>query len=210
MEWMSNPKPTGAGRPGRRPGPSSTRSEILAAARTLFAARGYQATTVRDIAADAGVNPALVHHYFGSKEQVFVAALNLPLNPADIVTGLRDAGPRSQLGARVVRFFVRTWRDPATGQPLQAMLRAAASTEQGAAMMRQFGEDVMLPRVATALGVSRLRAAGAFSQLIGFALAATIVRVEPLASASEDELVALLAPSVQRYLDGRPPRTRGT
>ena len=190
------------GRPGRRPGPSSTRPEILAAARTLFAARGYHATTVRDIAADAGVNAALVHHYFGSKEQVFVAAMNLPLNPADLISRLRDGGPRAQLGERVVRLFARTWRDPATGQPLQALLRAAASTEQGATMMRQFVEDVMLPRVATELGVSRVRAAGAFSQLIGFALAATILRTEPLVSASEDEVVALLAPSVQRYLDG--------
>jgi AcrR family transcriptional regulator len=190
------------GRPGRRPGPSSTRPEILAAARTLFASGGYHATTVRDIAAEAGVNAALVHHYFGSKDQVFVAAMNLPLNPADLISRLRDGGPRAQLGERVVRLFARTWRDPATGQPLQALLRAAASTEQGATMMRQFVEDVMLPRVSAELGVSRMRAAGAFSQLIGFALAATILRTEPLASASEDELVALLAPSVQRYLDG--------
>lgn len=189
-------------RAGRRPGPSSTRSDILASARTLFAARGYHATTVRDIAADAGVNAALVHHYFGSKDQVFAAAMNLPLNPADIVTRLRDDGPRAQLGERVVRLFAHTWRDPATGQPLQALLRAAAATEQGATLMRQFVEDVMLTRVATELGISRVRAAGAFSQLIGFALAATILRVEPLASASEDDLVALLAPSVQRYLDG--------
>jgi AcrR family transcriptional regulator len=190
------------GRPGRRPGPSSTRPEILAAARTLFASRGYHGTTVRDIAAEAGVNAALVHHYFGSKDQVFVAAMNLPLNPADLISRLRDGGPRAQLGERVVRLFARTWRDPATGQPLQALLRAAASTEQGATMMRQFVEDVMLPRVSAELGVSPMRAAGAFSQLIGFALAATILRTEPLASASEDELVALLAPSVQRYLDG--------
>jgi AcrR family transcriptional regulator len=190
------------GRPGRRPGPSSTRPEILAAARTLFASRGYHGTTVRDIAAEAGVNAALVHHYFGSKDQVFVAAMNLPLNPADLISRLRYGGPRAQLGERVVRLFARTWRDPATGQPLQALLRAAASTEQGATMMRQFVEDVMLPRVSAELGVSPMRAAGAFSQLIGFALAATILRTEPLASASEDELVALLAPSVQRYLDG--------
>jgi AcrR family transcriptional regulator len=189
-------------RPGRRPGPSSTRSEILVSARTLFASRGYHGTTVRDIAADAGVNAALVHHYFGSKEQVFVAAMNLPLNPADLISRLRDGGPRAELGERVVRLFARTWRDPATGQPLQALLRTAASTEQGATMMRQFVEDVMLPRVSAELGVSRVRAAGAFSQLIGFALAATILRTEPLASASEDEVVALLAPSVQRYLDG--------
>ena len=188
-------------RAGRRPGPSTTREDILAAARSRFAESGYYAATVRDIAADAGVNAALVHHYFGSKEQVFFAAMNLPLNPADVVTALRDAGPRAQLGERIVLFFARTWRDPQTGQPLRALLRAAASSEQGAAMMRQFVEDVMLERVSVALGVSKLRAACVFAQLLGLAMAATIVRAEPLASASEDDLVALFAPGVQRQLD---------
>ncbi len=192
-------------RAGRRPGPSNTRAEILSAARRRFAEVGYHSATVRAIAADAGVNAALVHHYFGSKEQVFVAAMNLPLNPAEVVARLQDAGPRSQLGERIVRLFSRTWRDPRTGQPLQAMLRAAASSEQGAAMMRQFVEDVMFKRVSVALGISQLRAAGVFSQLIGLAMAATIVAAEPLASATEDDLVALLAPSVQRLLDE--PRT---
>jgi AcrR family transcriptional regulator len=192
-------------RAGRRPGPSTTREEILAAARSRFAAAGYQAATVREIAADAGVNAALVHHYFGSKEQVFIAAMNLPLNPADVVTTLRDAGPRAELGERIVAFFARTWRDPNTGQPLQAMLRAAASSEPGAAMMRQFVEDVMLERISAALELPKLQAAGIFAELLGVALAATIVRAEPLASASEEELVALFAPGIQRHLDQRGP-----
>jgi AcrR family transcriptional regulator len=187
---------------GRRPGPSHTRDEILAAARRLFAQRGFQGTTMRGIAAEAGVNAALVHHYYGNKEQLLIAAMNLPLNPAVVIEQLRDAGPREQLGERIVRFFVRTWRDPSTGQPLQALLRAAAATDTSAASMRQFLENVMVPRVAGLLDVPPLRVAGAFSQLIGFALAGTILRVEPLASASEDDLVALLAPSVQRYLAG--------
>lgn len=185
---------------GRRPGPSHTRDEILAAARRLFAQRGFQGTTMRGIAAEAGVNAALVHHYYGNKEQLLIAAMNLPLNPAVVIEQLRDAGPREQLGERIVRFFVRTWRDPSTGQPLQALLRAAAATDTSATSMRQFLENVMVPRVAGLLDVPPLRVAGAFSQLIGFALAGTILRVEPLASASEDDLVALLAPSVQRYL----------
>jgi AcrR family transcriptional regulator len=185
---------------GRRPGPSHTRDEILAAARRLFAQRGFQGTTMRGIAAEAGVNAALVHHYYGNKEQLLIAAMNLPLNPAVVIEQLRDAGPREQLGERIVRFFVRTWRDPSTGQPLQALLRAAAATDTSAASMRQFLENVMVPRVAGLLDVPPLRVAGTFSQLIGFALAGTILRVEPLASASEDDLVALLAPSVQRYL----------
>jgi len=187
---------------GRRPGPSNTREEILVAARQLFAQRGYQATTMRAIAAEAGVNAALVHHYFGSKEQLLVAAMNLPLNPADAIRELRDAGPRDQLGERLVRFFVRTWRDPQTGQPLQALLRASASSDAGAATMREFVENVMLARLSTLLGIPRLRLAGGFAQLVGFALAGTVIGIEPLASASEDELVALLAPSIQRYVDG--------
>jgi len=187
---------------GRRPGPSNTREEILVAARQLFAQRGYQATTMRAIAAEAGVNAALVHHYFGSKEQLLVAAMNLPLNPADAIRELRDAGPRDQLGERLVRFFVRTWRDPETGQPLQALLRASASSDAGAATMREFVENVMLARLSMLLGIPRLRLAGGFAQLVGFALAGTVIGIEPLASASEDELVALLAPSIQRYVDG--------
>lgn len=187
---------------GRRPGPSNTREEILAAARQLFAQRGYQATTMRAIAAEAGVNAALVHHYYGSKEQLLIAAMNLPLNPADVIRELRDAGPREQLGERLVRFFVRTWRDPQTGQALQALLRASASSDAGAATMRQFVENVMLARLTTLLGVPRLRLACGFAQLLGFALGGTVIGIEPLASASEDDLVALLAPSIQRYLDG--------
>jgi AcrR family transcriptional regulator len=187
---------------GRRPGPSNTREQILAAARQLFAQRGYQATTMRAIAAEAGVNAALVHHYYGSKEQLLIAAMNLPLNPADVIRELRDAGPREQLGERLVRFFVRTWRDPQTGQPLQALLRASASSDAGAATMRQFVENVMLARLTTLLGVPRLRLAGGFAQLLGFALGGTVIGIEPLASASEDDLVALLAPSIQRYIDG--------
>lgn len=185
---------------GRRPGPSTTRDEILAAARRLFAQRGFQATTMRAIAAEAGVNAALVHHYYGNKEQLLVAAMNLPLNPAVVIEQLRDAGPREQIGERLVRFFVRTWRDPSTGQPLQALLRATAATDTSAATTRQFVENVMIPRVAELFDVPPLRVAGAFAQLIGFALAGTIIRAEPLASATEDDLVALLAPSVQRYL----------
>ena len=187
---------------GRRPGPSSTREEILAAARQLFAERGYQATTMRAIAAQAGVNAALVHHYYGSKEQLLVAAMNLPLNPADVIRELRDAGPREELGERLVRFFVRTWRDPQTGQPLQALLRASASSEAGAATLKQFVENVMLTRLASLLDVPRLRLAAGFAQLLGFALGGLVIGIEPLASASEDELVAVFAPSIQRYLDG--------
>jgi AcrR family transcriptional regulator len=188
-------------RAGRRPGPSTTSDEILDSARRLFAERGFHATTIRAVASEAGVNPALVHHFFGGKEQLFVAALRLPVNPAEFLIEMAD-GPRAELGARIVRRFIRTWRDPASGQALQAVLRAGAATEQGAVMLRRFAEDVMLERASTLFGVPRIRLAAAISQLLGFALLATVLKVEPLASADEDELVGLLAPTIQRYLDG--------
>jgi AcrR family transcriptional regulator len=191
-------------RAGRRPGPTQTPEAILAAARRLFAERGVQATSVRAIAREAGVNPALVHHYFGTKDQLFVAALNLPFNPADAVAELLAAGPRAQFAERLVRFFLAAWRDPSTGQPLQAVLRSAVSTEQGALLVRNAVADVLLTRISAALGVPRLRVAVAMSHLIGLAFGATIVRVEPLATASDEELVALVAPAIRRYL--APPR----
>jgi AcrR family transcriptional regulator len=191
-------------RAGRRPGPTQTPEAILAAARRLFAERGVQATSVRAIAREAGVNPALVHHYFGTKDQLFVAALNLPFNPADAVAELLAAGPRAQFAERLVRFFLAAWRDPSTGQPLQAVLRSAVGTEQGALLIRNAIADVLLTRLATALGVPRLRVAVAMSHLIGLVLAATIVRVEPLASATDEELVALVAPTIARYLSPDP------
>ena len=186
---------------GRRPGPGTTREAILASAGRLFAERGLRATTMRAIAADAGVNAATIHHFFGTKDDLFLAALSMPLNPADVIGPVVAAGPRSEVGDRIVRFFVRTWRDPETGQPLQAMLRSAVATDQGSALVRHFAEDVMVPRLTAALGVSEARIAAAVSQLLGFALVAVIFGVEPLAGATEDEIAGLIGPQIQRYLD---------
>jgi AcrR family transcriptional regulator len=187
-------------RAGRRPGPTSTPDAILTAARDLFAQRGYQATTMRAVASAAGVNAALVHHYFGTKQRLFVAALDLPIDPVEVIETLLAAGPREQFAERFVRFFVTAWRDPATGQALQAVLRSAASTEPGATMVRNLAENVLLERASAALGVSKLRVAAAMSHLIGLVLGATILAIEPLASASVDDLVELVAPAIQRYL----------
>lgn len=187
-------------RAGRRPGPTNTPEAILSAARTLFAERGFQATTIRAVATVAGVNTALVHHYFGTKDQLFVAALDLPLNPAEAIEHLVAAGPREQFAERFVRFFVTAWRDPTTGQPLQAVVRSAATTEQGAAMVGNLVENVVLDRGAAALGVSKLRLAVAWSHLLGLVMGESILHIEALASATDDELVELIAPTIHRYL----------
>lgn len=194
---------------GRRPGPTTTPDQILDAARALFGERGYQGTTMRAVAQQAGVNSALVHHYFRSKEQLFIAALKFPLDPAEAVSTLLAAGPRDEFAQRLVRFFVRAWRDPETGQQLQAVIRSAMSTPQGAASARQLAENILLERSAGVLDVSSLRLAAAITHLIGLMIGSTIIEIEPLASASEDDLVELVTPAIAHYLDPQRQRQGG-
>ena len=172
-----------ARRPGRRSGPTVSRG-----------------ATIRAIAQEAGVDAALVHHFFGTKEQVFVAAMELPFQPADLLPQL-VGGPREQVGERFVRLFLALWRDPERRAPVLALLRSATTNEQAAEMIRQFVTEALLTRVAGALGVPPLRVTAAASQLIGLAMVRHLIGVEPLASADEEEIVRLVAPTIQRYLD---------
>jgi AcrR family transcriptional regulator len=190
-----------APRSGRRPGSVDTRATILDSARRAFSERGYDAVTVRAIAADAGVDAALVHHYFGTKESVFVAALQLPFDPA-AVAPLVLSGDPAGLGERLVRMLLSVWSTPQTREPILALVRSATTNEQAATLLREFVTRALLGRIAPAIdGPDReLRVAGAASQLVGLALLRYVVRVEPLASATDDEVVALVAPNVQRYL----------
>jgi AcrR family transcriptional regulator len=188
-------------RGGRRPGESSARADILAAARDSFAERGYDRATIRDIAGRASVDPALVIHYFGSKESLFAEALELPVRPSEVVERGMAAG-RDQFGATVVRTFLESWDAPETRVRLMAMLRSALTNEAAMSMVRDLLMREVFGPVTTALGVSdaRLRANLVGSQLLGLAVMRYIGRIEPLASAGVDELVAALGPTVQRYL----------
>lgn len=187
-------------RTGRRPGSTETRSQILEAARQLFGEKGYERATIRGIAEAAEVDPALVHHFFGTKEQVFVAAMELPFESAEVLPRVLEGGADGA-GERAVRFFLSIWREPEARAPFLALLRGASTNEQAAAMMREFVSSALLGRVAEELGVPRLRATLAAGQLIGLAILRYVVRVEPLASADEEEVIALVAPTVQRYFD---------
>ena len=198
---MSRVAGTPGRRPGRRAGPTESRADILGAARGLFAERGYDGATIRAIAQEAGVDAALVHHFFGTKEQVFVAAMELPFQPADLLPQL-VGGPREQVGERFVRVFLALWRDPERRAPVLALLRSATTNEQAAEMIRQFVTEALLTRLAGALDISPLRVTAAASQLVGLAMLRYLVGVEPLASADEEEIVHLVAPTIQRYLDG--------
>jgi AcrR family transcriptional regulator len=187
-------------RTGRRPGASGSRDRILAAARERFAAAGWEPTTIRGIAAAAEVDPALVMHYFGSKEGIFRAALEFPVEPAEVVPKLLAPGLEG-LGERMARFFMQLWESP-EGQPLLGVLRSAVTNEQGAALLREFVSREVLGRVAAALEVDepRLRASLAGSQLIGLAILRYVVKIEPAASASPDVIAAWVGPTLQRYL----------
>lgn len=185
---------------GRRPGPTTTATAILVAARDLFARSGYQATTIRGVAELAGVNQSLIRHFYGTKQQLFMAAMQFPAEPLRQLMATLEGTPRERLGEGVVRVFVHAWRDPATSRQLQAVFRWAATNEEGSAMARRMVEDVLVPTVVARLGVEPRRVAAAMAQLLGYAFLSTIVRAEPLAGLDEDAAVALLAPAVQSHL----------
>jgi len=186
-------------RTGRRPGTGGTRDEILAAARSHFGDVGYEGATIRGIAAAAKVDPKLVLHYFESKEGVFRAAVDFPIDPAAFLPDLLKPG-LDGLGGRLVRFFLETWESP-TGSPLLALIRSVVASERAASMMREFVSREILARVAEALELDQpqLRASLAASQLIGLAMLRYVIKVEPLASASPRRVAGWIGPTLQRY-----------
>ncbi|MEV6814468.1 TetR family transcriptional regulator [Micromonospora sp. NPDC051296] len=196
-----------ARRTGRRPGNPATRDAILDAARAAFAQRGFDGTTIRAIAAEAGVDPALVHHYFGNKDQLFLAAMQAPIDPRELLPKVL-AGDRDGLGERLVRMFVAVWDSPA-GTAGVALLRSAVSNEWTARLLREFLTTQVLRRVLDHLEVDPaevpLRGSLVASQLIGLALMRHVVRLEPVASAAPETLVAMVGPTIQRYLTGELP-----
>lgn len=187
-------------RSGRRAGDSGTREAILDAARTSFGASGYSGTTIRAVARDAGVDPALVHHFFGSKDSLFAAALSLPADPAELVPQLLAGGPHG-LGERVVRTFLAVW-DATPGQgPMLALLRSAVSDETAAATLRDLLSRV-IGRLVAGVGSDQpeLRTSLVVSQMAGLAVARYVVRIEPLATSGADVLAPALGATIDRYL----------
>ncbi|MER7014657.1 TetR family transcriptional regulator [Saccharopolyspora sp. NPDC000359] len=189
-------------RRGRRPSGVDTKAALLAAAREVFTEQGYDAATVRAIAAQAGVDPAMVNHWFGGKAGLFSAAVHIPVNPAEVVPQLL-AGDREQLAERLLRRFLAAW-DNAEGGQFAALVRSVASNEDAVAMLREFIQNVMFEKLIRALDVDQpeLRGALCGSQVVGLGMARYVVRLEPLASADHDTVVAAIAPNLQRYLTG--------
>ncbi|WP_232662309.1 TetR/AcrR family transcriptional regulator [Pseudonocardia sp. TRM90224] len=189
-------------RRGRRPGGSDTRAQLLEAARIEFASRGFEGATVRMIADRAGVDPAMVNHWFGGKDALFTAALDLPVDPAALLTSVLPGDPE-KLGERIVATFLKVW-DATGGGPLAAIIQSVASHEEAARMMREFITVVLVGRVVSAVAPDRpqLRAALCGSQLFGMGMVRYVLKLEPLASADHATLVAAIAPNLQRYLTG--------
>jgi AcrR family transcriptional regulator len=190
-------------RSGRRPGKVDTRGEILAAARSQFAARGYAGATMRRIAEAAGVDAALLHHYFGTKRDLFAATLELPFDPSVIVAAAVDGDPDSA-GERIVRTLLAVWASEPGRATMQSLLRSALTDDDVMRLLREFMLENVLRPIARTLAPDRaqLRAALVASQVIGLAMVRHVAQIEPLASARVGTVVATVAPTVQRYLTG--------
>jgi AcrR family transcriptional regulator len=186
---------------GRRPGTSRTREQIAAAAARLFAELGYDRASLRSIAAEAGVDPALVTHYFGSKQRLFVEVTELPVDPAAVVAQVVE-GPRDQAGRRLAQFVLDVLESPEGRARVTGLVRAAASEPEAAALLRKLIETRLVGPIAAGLGADRpeLRATLVGTQLVGLVMARYVVGVRPLASADPGEVAAALAPVLQHYL----------
>ena len=190
-------------RGGRRPGASDTREAILEAAQRSFAAFGYDRTTIRAIGTEAGVDPALVVHFFGSKQQLFVTVMDLPFDPEETLPGIL-AGERRTVGERFARFIVGVLEDEQARTVITGMVRAAASEPEAARMLRELISRRVFGPIAEGLGSddAELRATLVGSQVVGVVMARYVVAVEPLASLDPERLVVALGPTFQRYLAG--------
>jgi AcrR family transcriptional regulator len=198
------------GRTGRRGGDSGTREAILDAARKRFAGHGYDGATIRGIAADAGVDPALVHHFYGTKERLFAAAMRLPVIPGELISTALAAGAADSagsLGEHLVQVALGAWEVAEIRDMFLGLLRSAATSERALIMLREFVTEAIVGRLSAAAQTedpaqARYRAALVASQVVGLGLARQVLGLEPLAGATRDDLAAAIGPTLDRYLTG--------
>ena len=200
---MASPAKT-TKRRGRRQGEPVSRDAVLAAAKQRFATQGYEKTTLREIARDAHVDPSMLLYLFGSKADLFRESLRVILDPQALASAIEGGtGDDPDIGTRMVRTYLRIWELPESGPTMVAMLQSATSNSDAHEAFRGFMQNYVLTAVSGVLGggeQARLRAMLAASQLVGVAVLRYVMKVDPLASLSGDELVRLIAPTVTRYL----------
>ena len=194
-------------RPGRPAGPSDTRDRILISARELFARNGINNTSIRSIAAGAGVDPALVHHYFGNKKQLFAAAIRAPIDPMDIISPLREA-PVDQIGHLLPRLLLPLW-DSEAGKGFIATLRSLLAGSE-VSLLRSFLQEVIAveigPRVDVPPGSGRIRIQFVASQLVGVMMARYILELEPFNSLPVEQIAETIGTEPTAVSDRRPAR----
>jgi AcrR family transcriptional regulator len=190
-------------RPGRPPGTSDTRDRILVSARNLFARNGIDNTSIRAIARDAGVDPALVHHYFGTKTQLFAAAIHIPIDPMAVIGPLREV-PVEQLGSVLPSILLSLW-DSEAGKGFIAELRSLLAGND-VTLIRSFLQEVITAEVGSRVdnppGSGRVRVQFVASQLVGVVMARYILELDPFKSLPVEQIAETIAPNLQRYLTG--------
>ncbi|OBI72246.1 TetR/AcrR family transcriptional regulator [Mycobacterium sp. E740] len=193
-------------RPGRPPGPSDTRERILSSARELFARNGIDKTSIRAIATAADVDPALVHHYFGTKTQLFAAAIHIPIDPMQVLGPLQRV-PVEEIGHTLPSLLLPLW-DSELGKGFIATLRSILAGNDPS-LVRSFLQDVVTKEVGSRVddppGTGRLRVQFVASQLVGVVMARYILELEPFKSLPVEQIVEIIAPNLQRYLTGELP-----
>jgi AcrR family transcriptional regulator len=193
-------------RPGRPPGTSDTRERILDAARNLFARNGIDNTSIRAIAKDAGVDPALVHHYFGTKTQLFAAAIHIPIDPMEVLGPLREV-PVERIGHALPSLLLPLW-DSELGRGFMATLRSILAGGE-TSLIRVFLQDVIVAEVGCRVddppGSGPIRIQFVASQLVGVVMARYILELEPFKSLPIEQIADTIAPNLQRYLTGELP-----
>lgn len=196
-------------RPGRPPGASDTRDRILTVARDLFARNGFDNTSIRSIASGAGVDGALVHHYFGTKTQLFAAAIHIPIDPMSVIGPLREV-PVEEIGHVLPSLLLPLW-DSEMGKGFIATLRSLLAGSD-VSMVRSFLQDVIAAEVGSRVdsppGTGRVRVQFVASQLVGVVMARYILELEPFRSLPVDQVAETIAPNLQRYLTGDLPALR--
>ncbi|BBY42635.1 TetR family transcriptional regulator [Mycolicibacterium celeriflavum] len=193
-------------RPGRPPGPSDTRERILTSARELFARNGIDKTSIRAIAAAAAVDPALVHHYFGTKTQLFAAAIHIPIDPMQVIGPLRQV-PVEEIGRILPSLLLPLW-DSEMGKGFIATLRSMLAGNDSS-LFRTFLQEVIAKEVGSRVddppGTGPIRVQFVASQLVGVVMARYILELDPFKSLPVEQIAETIAPNLQRYLTGELP-----
>ena len=187
---------------GRRPGAPDTRAEVLAAARASFAEKGFRGTTIRAVAAAAGVDPALVHHYFGTKDDLFLAALEMPVDPRELLAPVMAQGPDGA-GERLLRTFLSVWADPEIQVRLLAVVRSVLD-EDGATLLKEGFIPVVVGPILAQLVKDRpeVRIPLVTSQVTGLIVTRYVLALPPMAEMPAEDVVARIGPVLQHYLTG--------